>query len=307
MVQKGSFLMVLLFIGCIGTDYVNDPVIGERIEAQELIAIQKGQSIKLSATYFDKYGVQKQTTLNWVSANAQIATIDQAGLLTAVAAGQTMVVVSGGLEASASISVNVVLDDSQVATVELSSPNNKQSIIINESIQLTTTLKNIKNEVLTGKVVQWFSENSSIATINSNGLLTGVSNGMVDIHSKSEGVKSNVISFSVGGGRSGSFVSAGGYKAVGMAMITLKNGNLILEFSNNFETSFALGTYVYLANATNGAQVKASGLEVAQITDNGAKSFNLSALKPGISLYDYNYVIILCKPATVTFGYAELK
>jgi hypothetical protein len=62
-----------------------------------------------------------------------------------------------------------------------------------------------------------------------------------------------------------------------------------------------------MANVTNGSQVKANGLEVAQITTNGAKSFNLSALRPGIKLTDYSYVIILCKPASVTFGYAELK
>jgi hypothetical protein len=53
--------------------------------------------------------------------------------------------------------------------------------------------------------------------------------------------------------------------------------------------------------------VRASGLEVAQIVDNGAKTFNLSNIKPGIGLNDYKYVIILCKPASVTFGYAELK
>jgi hypothetical protein len=92
-----------------------------------------------------------------------------------------------------------------------------------------------------------------------------------------------------------------------MAILKEVDGNIILELSSNFETSFALGTFIYMANVTNGSQVRSSGLEVAQITTNGAKSFNLTAINPGIKLTDYTYVIILCKPATVTFGYAQLN
>jgi hypothetical protein len=177
---------------------------------------------------------------------------------------------------------------------------------VNESHTLLVSVKNINDEPLNGRTVEWFSENSSIATVN-NGVVTGVATGLVDIHAKVEGVKSNVLNFSVGAGLTGSFVSAGGYKASGMASLKEMDGDIFLEFSNNFETSFALGTYVYMSNVTNGTQVKANGLEVSQITSNGAKSFNLSLISPATKLTDYKYVIILCKPASVTFGYAELK
>ena len=30
-------------------------------------------------------------------------------------------------------------------------------------------------------------------------------------------------------------------------------------------------------------------------------------LNSQVNLHDYRYVVVLCKPATVTFGYAELK
>jgi hypothetical protein len=53
--------------------------------------------------------------------------------------------------------------------------------------------------------------------------------------------------------------------------------------------------------------VRASGLEVAQISTNGAKTFDITAIRPATGLFDYQYVIILCKPASLTFGYAELK
>jgi Bacterial Ig-like domain (group 2) len=215
------------------------------------------------------------------------------------------VVASYGNVLSSSVNITVVSTGNQVAKVEIGS--DKISIGAGESHALTVMVKNINDEILTGRAVQWFSENASIATVSSNGVVTGVSTGLVDIHAKVEGVKSNILNFSIGGGLSGSFISAGGYKAMGMASLKDEGGKIILEFSNNFEASFALGTFVYMANVTNGLQVKANGLEVAQITTNGAKSFNLSAVSPGIKLTDYKYVIILCKPASVTFGYAELK
>lgn len=292
---------------CIGTDYVDDPIVGERIEMnRSQLALMVDETQALSAIYYDQYGIEKSVELTWASSAPLVATVDSKGLVKAMSAGQAMVVASFGNTVSSSLNITVVANTNQVAKVEITTPANKISLAVGESHTLSVTVKNINDEILTGRTVQWFSENASIATVN-NGVVTGVSTGLVDIHAKVEGVKSNLLNFSIGGGLSGSFVSAGGYKAIGMASLKELNGDIILEFSTNFETSFALGTFVYMSNVTNGSQVKANGLEVAQITTNGAKSFNLSAISPGIKLIDYKYVIILCKPASVTFGYAELK
>lgn len=77
--------------------------------------------------------------------------------------------------------------------------------------------------------------------------------------------------------------------------------------SSNFETSFALGTFIYLANSTSGSSVRSTGLEVAEIKNNGAKTFNITQIKSNATLTDFKYVVILCKPASLTFGFAELK
>lgn len=293
--------------GCIGTDYVDDPIIGERIEINVLqLALSVDESYPLSATFYDQYGIEKPATFIWVSSNSPVATVDTNGVVKAISKGQAMIIASFGTTVSSSVNITIVEDETQVATVEITSPSNKISLAIGESHTLKVEVKNINDALLLGRTIEWFSENSSIATV-SDGVVTGVSAGLVDIHAKVEGVKSNLLNFSVGSGLSGNFVSAGGYKAIGMASLKEVNGDIILEFSNNFETSFALGTFVYMANVTNGTQVKANGLEVAQITTNGAKTFNLSAIKPDIKFTDYKYVIILCKPASVTFGYAELK
>jgi hypothetical protein len=229
----------------------------------------------------------------------------QQGIITALSGGQAVIIVSFN-STQRQIAINVVSDQDQIATVVISSPGNQTSLQPNEMVALTAQVKNINGDILTGRTIEWFSENSTIASVNEQGIVTGVGSGMVDIHAKAEGIKSNILTFSAGGGRSGMFVSSGGYKAIGTASLSTVNEKLILEFSSTFETSFALGTFVYLANSTNGSQVRASGLEIAQITTNGAKTFDISAISPTTGLFDYKYVIILCKPATVTFGYAEL-
>lgn len=309
MILRLSFFTGMLFMlsGCIGTDYVDDPMVGERIVINASSqAVMVGERVSLTAIYYDPYGIERPSALTWTSSKPLVASVDANGVVNALSAGQTMIIASFETTKSLPVTITVVANADQVATVIITSPGNKISLGVGESHTLTISVKNIQNEILTDRSVQWFSENSSIAMI-SNGVVAGVSPGLVDIHAKVDGVKSNVLTFSVGGGLSGSFVSAGGYKAIGMASLREVDGKITLTFSSDFETSFALGTFVYMANVTNGAQAKVNGLEVAQITTNGAKSFNLTALNPGIKLTDYKYAIILCKPASVTFGYAELK
>lgn len=299
-------LVFVLFWNCIGVDRIDDPIIGARIEVdKDVVALKKGETAQINAIYYNQYGLAEKASLEWMSANGQVVSVSN-GKLTAINSGQTTVAATNGLVTSRSIQVNVVLDASEVAQV-LIAPSASQNLKVGESIQFAASARNIDGSALVGKPIEWFSENSFIATVNSGGLVTGRAAGLVDIHAKSNGVKSNIVNVIVGEGRVGTFVSSGGYKAVGTATLKQADGKLMLELSSNFETSFALGTFVYLANTTSGSQVRAAGFEVAQITTGGAKSFNLTALRPEIKITDYNYVVILCKPASVTFGFALLN
>lgn len=172
-------------------------------------------------------------------------------------------------------------------------------------MQLSATTRDINKNTLSGKVIEWFSENTSIVKVSSTGLVTAVANGTAEVHAKSEGVKSNSIKFNVGvaaGVRTGTFVSAGGYSAVGSVTMEEMGSKVIVKLGSNFQASVALGTFIYLANATSGGTVKTAGLELGQWSS-GAKDFDL----PSVTLNQYKYVVVLCKPAGVTFGFAELK
>ncbi|MFZ6012020.1 MAG: Ig-like domain-containing protein [Bacteroidota bacterium] len=296
------FLIPILIHACVGVDYFDDPVGTLNIE-QEPLGLMPGDDTLLHVTY-EIAGKPVQVPIEWRSLQPHIATVDNTGLVRAIANGQATIIASY-LTASDTVEITVESDPDAVANVQISAA--KTTLLPQEKIQLDIVVRNINNEVLTDRPIQWFSENSSLATVSTNGEVTAHSAGVVGIHAKVEGVKSNSIDFTIGTTRSGDFVSSGGYKAVGHATLTYENNKLILEFDDNFETSYALGTYVYLANATNGAVVRSTGFEIAQITTDGAKTFDISALDPNIELFDYRYVIILCKPASVTFGYADMN
>jgi hypothetical protein len=301
-----AFLSISL-AACTGTDFIDDLTVEKRIELKATqIALKQGDVSMVMAEYFDEFGVKKMVQLQYSSSNTQSVEVDQQGKITALANGRSVIEVSYQGTIAPPLNVNVVSSTNDVAIVEIVSPGN--TLNAGDKVQINLTVKNINGDPITGRPIEWFSENTAILTVNASGEVTAIADGVASIHAKVDGVKSNSLNLTVGKTSiSGSFVSAGGYQAAGKASLTETNGLLTLQLASDFKTSFALGTYVYLANSTNASQVRSSGLEISQITTNGAHNFNVSALYPQVKLKDYRYVIILCKPATVTFGYADLK
>jgi hypothetical protein len=305
--SKFFFIVVLALVSCRGTDVLDDPIVAPKFTVtQTQVALRIGEMADLSAKYFDEYGIEKQVNFFWVSSQNQIISLNSSGKITGVGAGTTQVYPQYQSTIGSSINVTVVPNDSAVAKVNISSV--KTSLALNERINLSIVAQNINNQSISGGNVEWVSENQAIAIVNASGEVTALANGVTSIFARVNGVKSNVLEFTVGSSQLlGTFISTGGYKAIGTATLKDLNGQIILDLSSNFETSFALGTFIYLANSTSAANVRSSGLEVAEIKNNGAKTFNITQIKANAKLSDFKFVVILCKPATLTFGFAELK
>jgi hypothetical protein len=306
MMARLRIFIVLVFAGCIGVDYLEDPIVGERIEAgPSAVALMPGETVQLSAEYFNKYGVKEDVVISWVSIDTDIVTVNGEGLAMAVGAGQTIIVATFQSATSKPVNINVVADENAVATVEISCPT--MALEIGETATLTAVVKNISGEELLDREVLWFSENDVILDVDAAGVVTALANGTVAAYAQSEGVKSNTFDFVIGSARIATFVPLGGYDAEGTAILRLDNGRIILEFLDDFKTSFALGTFVYLSNTTSGTETPMSGLEIAQIFTGGAKNFDVTSIDPSVELFDYRYVIILCKPARIPFGQADFN
>ena len=270
-----KFILLLIFLsGCVGTDFINDPIVGEKIILSlETLALTPGEQGKVSAEYFDQYGLAREVAIIWESSNTQIAEVNNSGVVTGKTLGQCLVQPSYQNFLGPQIQITVVADPLAVATVTIQAP--ATSLATGDKVQLQVMVKNIMGEVLTGRMVEWFSENNAIVTVSATGLVEAAGNGTADIHAKVEGVKSNMISFTVSSlVRTAPFVSSGGYKTIGEARLEVVNNQLILTFSDNFDTDFALGTFIYLANSTNGPMERSGGFEVAQIFSDGGKTFN---------------------------------
>ncbi len=288
---------------CIGTDLVDAPVVGESLVIMpDRIALLIGNDQEATATYYNPFGVVEEVEITWKTEPTNIATVDVNGKVTAVSPGQAMLFAMHG-ELMASVRIAVVLDENSAASVDISAE--KTSLANGESMVLSALVKNIDEQPITTSTVMWQSSDETVITVASDGTATAVGNGIAKLFAIVDGVYSNEIEVIVGGIRTGTFVPANGYNASGTATLKLENQELILEFSDDFMTSFALGTFIYLSNNNvSGTAIRSEGIELGEINSNGTHTFNVTQSFPNVTLSQYQYVVILCKPASIPFGYA---
>ena len=137
--------------------------------------------------------------LIWTSSNEKIATVDQNGLVTGKAEGQTVIMVTssdGKAIAKSSVTVKkastpapTVKPTSSTSTNKVTSVSlgiaNQTSKYVGDQLQLSAT---VTPSSVTNYSVKWSSSNSSVATV-SNGLVKCVGSGTVTITAEVNGVK----------------------------------------------------------------------------------------------------------------------
>ena len=112
--------------------------------------------------------------VRWMSTDETVATVDKAGVVTAIAPGTTTIIVTtvdGGCTATCTITVIM-----QVANVTL----NKRALSLVEG-QNETLIATITPSDASDKTVMWTSSNDAVATVSNNGLVTAVSAGKATI------------------------------------------------------------------------------------------------------------------------------
>jgi uncharacterized protein YjdB len=152
-----------------------------------------GGTVQLQATLTDSGGnVLTGRTITWSSDNGSVATVSGAGLVTGAGTGSANITAtSEGQSASASIAVSNV----PVASVTVAPAT--AALQSGQTAQLTATPKDANGNPLSGRVVTWSSNNTSVATVNGSGLVTaGAASGSATITATSEG-QSGTASVSV--------------------------------------------------------------------------------------------------------------
>lgn len=306
--KKVLILILTMLAGCIGTDLLDDPLVPQEITINETTqAIMLGDDRVFTVTYFNEYGLEETVNPEWFIENTEIATVTSSGVVTAKSIGQTSLIAKFDQAESDPILITVTGSEDDVAIVIIQAEATQ--IDIGASIQLSASARNILGDELEGLEVSWSVDNTDIASISVNGLLTGKSQGVVNVTATVEGINSEAFIVNIGGQAKTTTLSGeSGYIAEGTAILSKgADGTVTLILGEDFKTSFALGTFIYLSNFTSGGDTKANGLDLGEIKENGAHTFNVTALDSDVDLTTYRYVIILCKPASITFGIGDFQ
>ena len=153
----------------------NDGQAAVRVVPEELTFTAAGQTAQLAATVLDESGrVVEGAKLSWQSANPAVATVDAAGLVTAVDIGITTVRARwGSLSGGAAVRVKGA---PRVAV----SPA-RGMIALGDTLRIVAEAYDEYGNAVEGAAFTWSSSRDSLATVDGSGLVRGVALGEVTI------------------------------------------------------------------------------------------------------------------------------
>jgi len=153
-----------------------------------------GDTIKLTATVRDAAGrLLDHPSVTWTSSDVALATVaaDSSGnaglafaIVTGVSPGSVTITATSGT-ASATAAVTVIPPP---PVVSVTVTPTSATLVLRGTRQLSAAVRDANGKVLAGRRVDWTTDNAAVATVDANGLATGVSAGSADVTATSEGV-----------------------------------------------------------------------------------------------------------------------
>jgi hypothetical protein len=162
--------------------------------------------------------------------------------------------------------------------------------------------------------ITWQSSEDQIATVDSEGLVLGISKGEVEISAEvsyqSKSILSkrklvvdqNTVENQIDQ-RMGTLRTTSTYRLAGDFILKSESDELVLSFADNYITDDVLpGLYIYLTNNLNSIS---GAHEIARVeTFEGAHSYTISS---DIKINDFKYVLYYCKPFRVKVGDGKIE
>ena len=143
--------------------------------SKDKLELTVGETATLTATVLPENTTDK--TIDWRSADTSIATVDQNGTVTAVAPGKVNIrAVCGAKEAICEVSVKAI--QATGLTVEPQTA----TLMEGETIQLKATVYPASAD----QTVEWASNDTKVAKVDANGLVTATGAGKTQIYARSK-------------------------------------------------------------------------------------------------------------------------
>ena len=206
------------------------------------LSLEKGASETLTATVSPEDATDK--TVTWNSSNAEVASVDENGKVTANSGGEAIIMAKAG-EKTATCTVTVTVP---VTSISL----DRESLTLEEESTAVLTAT-IKPADATDKTITWSSSNTAIVTVDNAGKVTAVKEGSAIITAKA-GAKEAKCAVTVQ------------KKVIPVSSITLNKTTLSLEKG----TSETLTATVGPEDATDKTVTwSSSNAEIASVDEHG--------------------------------------
>ena len=143
--------------------------------------IDQGTTQQLEAIVTDRHGNPMTADVVWSSSDENVATVDQNGLVTGIAAGiATITATADGVAGTTSLTVEAVVSKVTVQPSEATIDQDTRQ-------QFVAIVTDLHGNPVTADVV-WSSSDENVATVDQNGLVTGIAAGVATITATAEGV-----------------------------------------------------------------------------------------------------------------------
>ena len=156
------------------------------------IELTVGHSSTLSATIAPDNATNK--SISWTSSNTSVANVNSSGLVSAVAEGSAIITVTAE-DGNKTSTCSVIVKSAVVPVIGVSLDKITAELTAGQTLQLTAT---IAPDNATNKNILWTSSNTSVANVNSSGLVSAVAEGSAIITVTAEdGNKTSTCSVTV--------------------------------------------------------------------------------------------------------------
>jgi trimeric autotransporter adhesin len=185
----------LALTSCGSSSSTTSTTVAKVVVQPTVVSVHVNGSQKFTATALNSEGNSVGATITWASSATDVATVDSTtGIAIAKSGGTTKITAT----ATAS---NVTSDPAsltvmpQIASVSIAPIS--FTIKVGETKQFVATATDASGHNVPSAVFQWNISYSGIASIDTNGLATGVSPGTVSITASTDGVSSPVATLYV--------------------------------------------------------------------------------------------------------------
>ena len=211
----------------------------------------EGDTLRLAAVAADANGhVVAGVAFVWSSGDTLVARVDDAGLVTGVAAGEVAITAAAdGVTGRAELVVAA-----PVPTTVTVTPETSELAALGQEVQLTTEVRDQIGRVMTGEPVSWASGDTLVATVDSAGLLTAAGNGTAMV-TATAGDASGAAAVRV--------MQAAGTVVVSPAADTIARGDTLRLMAEAFDENghvVAGAAFTWSSGDGSAATVDASGL-----------------------------------------------